>query len=113
MRITLPSDGTVRKIFKGNKKCPKTVLISYSGAIINNADIYISSSLEELQTANSFSNNTGGNTTLDGGVGLFNQGLGATATDQPIVIPGVTEDIYARYDQQNGRQTIDIEITYL
>lgn len=109
MRIPL-NDGKATLIFRGKSGCPKTVLINYSGAIINNADVYISPDLQSLQSGTSFNNNTGGNPTFSSGVGLFNQGQGAVATPQPIIIPGVTSDIYARYDAEGGKPEVDLEV---
>lgn len=109
MRIALQTGQTV-KIFKGDKKCPKTVLMSFSGSINNFSDIYISSNLQDLQNGKTFVNNVGSNS-LDAGVGIFNQGVGAAGS--PRIFPGVTSDIYARYDQQSSvHASVDLEVEF-
>lgn len=109
MKVTRLGDGQIALIYKGNPKCPRTIAFNFSGAIVNFADVYISSDLDSLKNANAKANNAGNNS-LDAGVGLFNQGNGSFETLSPFVLLNVTKDIYARYDAQSGRAFVDLQV---
>lgn len=108
MKTTRLGNGQIALVYKANPKCPRTVLFNFSGAIVNFADVYISSDLDSLKNGDTIVNNAGNNS-FGAGVGLFNQGNGSFETLSPFVIPNVTKDIYARYDAQSGREFIDLE----
>lgn len=94
-QFVFDNSGAVQKIFTGNRKCPKTVVIQL---VIgpSGANPFISPSQQDLQNASSFA--VGGLNALTAGFGIQDfSGL----IDQ-VILPDVRVDLWARCSPFNN-----------
>lgn len=80
----------VQKIYRGNEKCPRTVVIQILVQPVLNANLFISSDKAELDMAVPSVNNC-----LTSGIGVINFG----GTVDRLILEDVTTDIFARANQ--------------